>query len=309
MRIALQYALLVIYALATLGLIVRLYVNARSAKLNKRTLAATLLGILVFSWVGYRMASLLFVAPVVRVGMDFDQARLMLLQQGAKQSYFDVLPTSGQINFYWLSTGPTIRIQSEIGRSGRVIESMAVSTYRPSSWGAKGNPEQNLFFDSFVDVAEYNLRSKPADDNAGQADALSPYKGRDMSSTDRIVIDGILFGVLAFVCVLGLVAGVLASDASIRRIRRVLLVVVGLFAIIDIATFYWAFNATTNHQEASAGVYVFVMVSASLLALAAISASFVGAALIFRPGHRQTGFDMICIGLLPIFVVLIGKVI
>jgi hypothetical protein len=61
--------------------------------------------------------------------------------------------------------------------------------------------------------------------------------------------------------------------------------------------------------RSGAKIFACVAVPGALLGLCSIVGTSVGAALVFRPGHRQTGFDMICIGLLPIFIVLVGNVI
>jgi hypothetical protein len=106
-RIVISYAVLIICGLGALGLIFRLWINRWNAKVRMKDLWTTLLGILVFGWIVYRVVCNLVEPAVLRVGMDFDKAEVILKRQWATPAGFDVIRHRGrkQSDYYWLATG------------------------------------------------------------------------------------------------------------------------------------------------------------------------------------------------------------
>ncbi|OHB84473.1 MAG: hypothetical protein A2V98_15280 [Planctomycetes bacterium RBG_16_64_12] len=237
-----------------------------------------MLGILVFGWIFYRIVAILLTPAMLHVGMGFDKAQLILRQQGAKQAWFDVIPRRGQrqFDYYWLATGPAIEIISKTTPTGRIVESMFVSTYAPKSWKSKSDPEYAKFFDSFVRVEEYDLKTKPVDDGGVQGCDLVPGGGRERAARFEFILNCILLGILAITCILGLGTGTMVSEASVGLIRRVLSVMVGLFAMLCIPTFY----LNSIQQEIGDAIVVIIGLSTFLLGVYAIFAFSVGVALV-----------------------------
>jgi hypothetical protein len=104
---------------------------------------------------------------VIRLGMNFEKARGILMEHGAKETMFqmqlaaDEAHPENDLHFYYLPSGPTMEVLSEAAEAGRTIYSISVSTYEPKSWTSKIDPEREKFFDSFRQVEEYDLDNPP----------------------------------------------------------------------------------------------------------------------------------------------------
>jgi hypothetical protein len=109
---------------------------------------------------------------VIRVGMDFEKAKAILKEHGAKKTQLQVLVKyrdfeSGDeipgimTHFYNLPDGPTMEIGSEPSATGRLVYRISVSTYEPKSYKNKQDPEHDKFLRSFDLVDEYDLDNPP----------------------------------------------------------------------------------------------------------------------------------------------------
>jgi hypothetical protein len=303
-----QYAVLTICALATLGLILRLWIKRRRAGLLTKDIWTTLLGVFALGWIFYRVAWNLVEPAVLRVGMDFDEAQSVLARQRAHPAGFDVILPNAQrdqrnLDFYWLATGPSVRIVSKTTPTGRIVESISVSTYAPKSWESKMDPERDKFLDSFVKVEEYDLKTIPMDGGGVQGDDRVPGGGRERAARIQFISNLIVLGVVALACILGVVAGARITETSIRRIRRRLFAVVVLFALGIILICCLVRLQTWDD------ILTVIILSTFVLFCYAIYAFFVAVSLIFRAGDRRAGLSLACTALVPVFIILVASVI
>jgi hypothetical protein len=316
-----QFAVLAICGLASLVLIVRFWINRRRAiarkddicttalgVLRQKDICTTALGVLALGLIFYRVAWNLVTPAVLQVGMDFDEAQSVLARQHAKQAGFDALLPKAEreqkkLLYYWLVTGPAVKIIAKTTPTGHVIESLSFSTYAPKSWKSKTDPEHEKFFDSFVQVEEYDLKTSPIDRGGVQGDDRVPGGGREQAATLRLISNLVFSAILAVACLVGLVAGGRVDEKSIRSIRRFLLWAVALFALGLILLH------CLERLGIEDGIVAIVALCAVLFLAYAVFALFVAVRLMFRAEHRRTSFPLACTALLPVFVVLVASVI
>jgi hypothetical protein len=98
--------------------------------------------------------------------MDFDIVNRLLEERGAKQETFQMGPrVDGKVErYYRLNDQSCLKI---IGsrwdrKTGSTVESVCLSTYeRKKQWESKTDPDGERYFDSFKEVAAYDLDKVP----------------------------------------------------------------------------------------------------------------------------------------------------
>jgi len=97
----------------------------------------------------------------IHVGMDFDDARALLLENGAEETMYQVMPRNSDedMTYFKLKNGEVLEIFFDRPSGDRRgIKRLYVSTYKPTSWNSKIDPEREKFFRSFKSIQEYTLR-------------------------------------------------------------------------------------------------------------------------------------------------------
>jgi hypothetical protein len=115
--------------------------------------------------------------------------------------------------------------------------------------------------------------------------------------------DIILLGIPPLAIIFGALVGAIATEETVRVIRRVLWVVVGLFTL-DIAA-----ACAVVRLRFDSGYRDVILQLAILLAFYCVFALFAGLALMFRAGRRRAGLAMVIMAILPVPTVLIAGVI
>lgn len=96
--------------------------------------------------------------------MSMKSAEGALTEHGAQAVRYQVVTTEQErkkgtrLHFYRLPSGDVLEIHSRPGSGGRTVYKMLISTYNPTSWNNKLDPERLKFFASFVSVKAYELK-------------------------------------------------------------------------------------------------------------------------------------------------------
>jgi len=104
---------------------------------------------------------------VLCVGMPFAVAEAKLKAREAESTMFEVMLTpkeyraGKELHFYCLRSGAYLEIVSAPGKTGRIVDSMAINTYSPKSYSSKMDPEYTKFHRSFMQCSEYDLGTEP----------------------------------------------------------------------------------------------------------------------------------------------------
>ena len=105
-------------------------------------------------------------AGLIYVGMLFDQAEAKLKEFGARPAGFDWMLTAEasrkglELHVYRLRSSVVMSLHSKPGKTGRLVDSISVSTYEPKSWESKIDPEYDKFMQSFESREEYDLEKQ-----------------------------------------------------------------------------------------------------------------------------------------------------
>lgn len=115
--------------------------------------------------------------------------------------------------------------------------------------------------------------------------------------------DIVLFGVPPLAMILGVLVGALATEETIRLIRRALFIVVGLFALDVIVA------CVVVRMRFDAGYRDLILQLAIVLGFYSIFAFFAGLALTFRSELTRAGVGILLTALAPVPIFLIAGVI